>query len=338
MSGSQSPTQYSVVPTAALWTWSAPVSGQAQTVISYPAAGGAATGSLTKSGVTPQDLADFLGIPLQTYGAGGAPIADAVVNRWIRYAEDEIETETNVRLCQTWIAAPAAKTSYQVSATGLGVQDKYQQLGIDYDYTEAAYDFFFNRAQDEGWLYQRMRWRPVKSIELVSGASEFDQTNLTGVKNQAFIYPLLNEFFRMPISWMVEDQNRGLIRGVPSTNVQMLPLFAMQLAFMGFAETVPGGLWYQYTAGLTANDYQANWAFMKQLVLARAGIRALRGMQLSVNLGAIETLTQADGLQYRTRYSEKGAFWGQIQELQAEDKTLVKRAKMMGGGLNLGML
>jgi len=179
----------------------------------------------------------------------------------------------------------------------------------------------------------------VKSIETFAPASDnYDPTNLTGVKNMSFIYPLLNEFFRMPISWLVEDQNRGLIRAVPATNVQMLPLFAMQLAFMGFAESVPGGLWYQYTAGLTANDYNANWAFMRQLVLAKTAVRALRAMQLSRNLGVVESQTTADGLAYRQKFSEKGAFYGQIREFEAEAKTLTRRAKMMGGGVVLGIL
>ena len=59
----------------------------------------------------------------------------------------------------------------------------------------------------------------------------------------------------MPPTWFVEDEDFGLIRLVPAANVQMLPLFAMQLAFMGFAESIPGGLWFQYTAGLNNSEY-----------------------------------------------------------------------------------
>lgn len=175
-------------------------------------------------------------------------------------------------------------------------------------------------------------------MEVVDPTGVFDASNITGVKNISFQYPLLSQYFRMPISWIVEDQNRGLVRGVPSTDVQMLPLFAMELAFMGFAESVPGGLWYQYTAGLTAVDYQANWSFMKQLVLAKASIRALRAMELSVNLGAVERQTIADGLSYRVKYSEKGAFAGRIKDLEDEVKQLIRRAKTYGGGVHLGIL
>jgi hypothetical protein len=77
---------------------------------------------------------------------------------------------------------------------------------------------------------------------------------------------------------------------------------------------------------------------MKQLVLAKAAERALRGMQLSVNIGAIEFQTQADGLQYRAKYDPRGAFNGQIKEMQQESMRLLKRAKQMGGGISIGML
>jgi hypothetical protein len=220
----------------------------------------------------------------------------------------------------------------------LGTAGNYQQLGIDYDYAEPAYDFFFERAQDNGWIYQRLRWRPVKGVDLADPTGIISPQNFNGTKNIAFIYPLLNEFFRMPQTWIVEDQNRGLVRMVPATNTQMLPLFAMQLAFLGFAQSVPGGLWFQYTAGLTANDYDSEWSFMRQLVLAKAGAIALGAIQTSVNLGVLETLTQADGLSYRAKFSEKGAFSGAISALNDTATRLIKRARMMGGGINLGYL
>ena len=49
---------------------------------------------------------------------------------------------------------------------------------------------------------------------------------------------------------------------IPPANVQMLPLFAMQLAFMGFAESIPGGLWFQYTAGLNNSDYNGRFSML----------------------------------------------------------------------------
>jgi hypothetical protein len=197
--------------------------------------------------------------------------------------------------------------------------------------------FFFSRAQDEGWLYQRLRWRPVKSVDLNDPTGSIS-SNVTGVKNIAFIYPLLNEYFRVPPTWIVEDQNRGLVRIVPATSVQMLPLFAMQLAFMGFAENVPGGLWFQYTAGLTAADYQGDFKFMKQYVLARAAVTGLKSMQLSVNFGVLENTIQADGLMQRTKFDPRGAFAGQIMAFEAECTRLNRRAKQMVGGLHLGIL
>jgi hypothetical protein len=333
MSGSNvNPGQYSVIPTTALWNWGTPVAGQAPVVQSYIG------GSPTKSGVTPAMLEAFIGIPLQYFTTPPSPIPAGVILNWIRYAEDEIEIETNIRLCQTWIAAPPSRSAYATSAIGLGVSGSFQNLGVDYDYSEAAYDFHFQRAVDEGWLYNRMRWRPVKSVELFQPAGSFDESNLTGIKNWSFIYPLLSEFFRMPVSWLVEDQNRGLVRAVPATDVQMLPLFAMQLAFMGFAESIPGGLWFQYVAGLTANDYNSSWSFMQQLVMAKAALRSLRAMQTSVNLGALMIQTQIDGVMQQQKYSERGAFHGQIEEFKQEIKILTTRAKSMGGGVHLGIL
>lgn len=332
MSGSNSTV---AVPTKSLWKWSTPIAGQSPMPISYPTVPGAPT----KSGLQKPDLENFLQTPIQRFGNPSIPIPSEVVNQWIRYAEDEIEGETNIRLCQTWIAAPPAQTDQQVSALSIqpASNTAFQQLGIDYDYAEAAYDFFMDRAQDSGWLYQRLRWRPVKSI------SQFDPNaaanpNAPGVKNAAFIYPLLNEFFQLPPSWVVEDSNRGLVRFVPATSIQMLPLFAMQLAFLGFTDIVPGGIWFQYTAGLTAADYAADWSFMQQLILAKAGIRALSAMQLGINQGVTEQTVQVDGLMQRTKYSEKGPFAAYIGELKDEVKKLTRMAKAKGGGFHLGIL
>jgi hypothetical protein len=321
------------VSTQALWGWSPPQAGMPSVVETYPTTGGP-----TKSGLLPADLSNFLQMPLQRFGASPVPVPDSVATQWIRWAEDDIENETNIRLCQTWIAAPPAKSQLELQQLRLGAAYNYQQLGVENDFAEPEYDFHLDRSQDEGWIYQRLRWRPVKSVDIVDPSGIFDTQNFTGTKNVAFIYPLLNEFFRMPQTWIVEDQNRGFVRFVPATNVQMLPLFAMQLAFLGFAQSVPGGMWYQYTAGLTANDYNSAWSFMSQLVLARAGAIALGAMQTSVNMGVLETMTQADGLARRVRYSEKGAFSGMIDRLDGMAKQLIKRAKMMSGGIHMGML
>ena len=330
MSGSN-PTSYIPVPTKALWTWNTAVAGAAPTVETF------SSGAKTKTGLQPNDLRNYVQVPIQRYGNPPQPIDDCDIFGVIRDAEDEIEKETNIRLCQTWIAAPAAKTAQETQLLGLVTQNNYQQLGIDYDYAEPGYDFFFNRARDEGWLFQRLRWRPVKSVDFNDPTGSVSN-NVTGVKNIAFIYPLLNEYFRVPVTWIVEDQNRGLVRVVPATNVQMLPLFAMQLAFMGFAENVPQGMWFQYTAGLTAADYQNEFRFMRQLVLARAGVTILKTMQLSVNYGALETSIQADGLMQKMRFDPKGAFAGAIIAFEDEVKRLTMKAKQMVGGIHLGIL
>ena len=319
------------VQTGALWNWITSVPGQEPVVGTY------SSGAQTKTGLQPNDLRAYVVVPIQAYGNPPVPISDLTIMGWIRDAEDEVENDTNVRLCQTWIAAPAAKTQQETQLLNLVTVNNYQQLGVDYDDAEPGYDFFFSRFRDEGWGYQRLRWRPVKSASVVDPTGTVSP-NYTGVKNVAFIYPLLNEFFRMPLNWTVEDQDRGLIRFVPATAVQMLPLFAMQLAFMGFAENVPQGLWFQYTAGLTAADYQAKWRFMQQLVLARSAVTALKSIQLSVNYGATETQITADGLSRRMKFDPKGPFAGQIAAYEEEVKRLTRRAKSMCGGIHLGIL
>jgi hypothetical protein len=324
MSGTAIPFPGPRIPTSAQWGWD--TSGRTPVVTSYPTANGP-----TKSGLTIADLNAFLQLP-------NIPLSDPAATQWIRWAEDDIETETNVRLCQTWIAAPPAKSSQATNLVNIGVKYNYQQLGVDYDFSEAGYDFFFDRAKEEGWLYQRLRWRPVKGVELCDPSGIIDPENFTGIKNIAMIYPLLNEFFRIPQLWTVEDQNRGLVRMVPAVNVSILPLVAMQLSFMGFASSVPSGLWYQYLAGLTAVDYEANWSFMRQLILARAGATALTLIQTGINMGVLETMTQVDGLALRMRYSERGPFYATIKNLQDMSAKLTTRAKMMGGGIALGIL
>jgi|SRR5579859_628330 len=331
MSGTANPLIGSTLPTSAQWTWD--LTGPSPVVTGYPTNGGP-----TKTGLTPNDVRNYVQVPLQQNTNPPTPVSDTVITQWIRWAEDDVEQETNIRLCQTWIAAPPARDSTETSLLRLGTANRYQQLGVDYDFAEAPYDFFFERAKDEGWLYQRLRWRPVQGVDLVDPAGIINPQNFTGTKNVAFIYPLLNEFFRLPQTWLVEDQARGLVRMVPATSVQMLPLVAMQLAFMGFAQSVPGGLWFQYTAGLTANDYNTNWSFMRQLVLAKAGATALMLIQTSINFGALETLTQADGLALRTKYGERGPFYATIKNFQDEAKRLTMRARMMGGGIHLGVL
>jgi hypothetical protein len=142
----------------------------------------------------------------------------------------------------------------------------------------------------------------------------------------------------MPGAWFVEDRDFGLARFVPAANVQMLPLFAMQLAFMGFTESVPGAIWMQYTAGLTAYDYTARFSFMKQLVLAQAALTALRSIQGTINLGADSYRMTVDGLLYETKYNGVigpfGALIAQFQTLR-DELMHTARSKVSGPMVNV---
>jgi hypothetical protein len=134
---SPGPQTYVPVPTRALWNWNTSVSGVAPTINTF------SSGAKTKTGLQPNDVRKYVQIPLQQFGNPPIPIDDDTVFDWIRESEDEIENDTNIKLCQTWIAAPAAKTQQEKQLLGLVTRNNYQQLGVDYDYAEAAYDFFF---------------------------------------------------------------------------------------------------------------------------------------------------------------------------------------------------
>ena len=326
---------YGKVPTQAIWQWNtAPIASGAPPIVT----GYNKAGSPTKTGLLPGDLQAFIGVPIQVYATPPIPILPATQIQWIRWAEDEVEKETSIRLCQTWVAAQPTWTPPQTTAVNLAVaNNSYEQLGVDYDLAENPYDFLFNRAQDEGWMFLKLRWRPVK-LAMPGGFNTAALSGNTGVRNYAYIYPLLNEYFRVPSSWLVEDQNYGSIRLVPSTNVQMLPLFAMQLAFMGFANSVPGGIWLQYICGLTANDYNSEFSFIQRLVLSVAACQALATIQGTVNYGAIEQSTVVDGLAYKTRYPEAGAFSGLIGTFQKQAQSLMKTAKSKVQGPVFGVM
>lgn len=312
-----------IVSPRALWTWD---TTQTPAVVkSYP------SGQVTKTGLLPQDLANFVGVPLQFYGNPPTPVPNSVLIQWLRWAEDRIETETAILLTQTWVAAPPELTIAAAQAAGLSPVDGYMKQGTDYDLEDAAYDFFFPRAQDEGWMIQQLRYRPLKSLT-------YDNSDYTAIKNYAYIYPLLSEYFRTPPTWFVEDHDAAMIRLVPAANVQMLPLFAMQLAFMGFAESIPGGIHLQYTAGLTPMDYRSKYSFMQELVLCRAAIRALSSIQGGINLGMLESKIDVDGLGYGTKYDTKGPFNGLIERFKTEEKDLKRIARDLCGGPNFLIL
>lgn len=302
----------------ALWTWD--TSGLNPVAIGY---GDQETP--TKTGLTPDDLRAFVGVPIQT-GNPPVQVDDQTILRWIRWTEDRVEQQTGLLLCPTWVASPPTRTAEESLAVGLVTSGAGgQQLGIDYDKRDAAYDFFFPRSQDEGWMIQNLRYRPLRGIHA---------TDYTAVKNLAYIYPLLNTFFRAPPSWEVEDYDAALIRLVPAANVQMLPLFAMQLAFTGPADSVPGGMWFQYTAGLDANDYNSNWSFVLQLVLSLAAVQALSTIQTSINFGVAEVQVTVDGLGQKLGYDKRGPYAAAIDRFTQQAKDLMKEVKNKISGPN----
>jgi len=328
--GSAPPT----VPVTALWLWD--TSGSTPVVSGYPQGNGVY--AQTKTGLKPQDLQNFVGVPLQYYGNPPVAVASGDIQNWIRYAEDMVEQETSILLCQTWVASPPALSPAAVQSQGLIVNTNsgIQQQGFDFDLYDAAYDFMFSRAQDEGWSMLSLRYKPLQSTayNTASGAATM---GTTAVKNFCYVYPLLNTYFRVPPSWIVEDRDFSMIRLVPSQNVQMLPLFAMQLAFMGFAENVPGAMAIQYTAGLTQIDYQTRFSFMKELVLATAAVTALGAIQGTINLGAEGINTMIDGLQMQFKYPAAGPYAGLIKQFTARRQLLIRTAatKVSGPMMNI---
>lgn len=323
------------VPDVALWNWN--TAGLVPTVSGFPT-GQPGTFSPTKTGLTPQDLRNYVGVPLQYLGTPTTPVSDDTIIEWIRYAEDGIEVETSILLCQTWIASPPCATAIQKDSVGMiTVNGGGQQIGIDYDLEDNAYDFMFPRAQDEGWMYLVLRYRPVQSMAFGVNINA-STAGITAIKNTAYVYPLLNTFFRMPPGWNVEDKAYGLVRYVPAQNVQMLPLFAMQLAFMGFAENVPGAIWIQYTAGLTPLDYQAHYRFMRELVLAAAAITALGAVQGTINLGLAGSQIQVDGLMYKQEWNKNGAYGPLIANLEKRYLALLKMAQTKVSGPMIGSI
>lgn len=308
----------------ALWTWD--TSGPVPQIVGFPPGGAAQP---TKTGLMPQDLQNFVGVPLQFYGNPPINVASGTIVQWIRWAEDYVERETGLLLCQSWVAAPPAllpgsPDSIAVTTTS-PTSGQQQQLGYDYDVYDSAYDFWFPRAQEDAWMNYSLRYRPLRSVS-------YSAQDFSPIKREAYIYPLLNEFFQVPPEWLVTDEDKGMVRLVPATDVQMLPLFALQLSFMGFSDSLPGGIWFQYTAGLTQNDYNTRYAFIKELVLAQAAIQALNTIQGTINMGQTSTSTSVDGLSYNVQYSPKGPYAGLIDYFTRQRDMLINSAKSKVAG------
>jgi hypothetical protein len=310
--------QQGVVPieTHALWTWD--TSGP------QPVLQGYYNDSPTKSGVTPQDVRNFSGVPLTRYGRPPVPMTDQEVFNAIRSAEDMIEQKTGLLLTPTFVASPPTRSAQQsIAAAIIGHPPVGGQIqGVDYDLQDAAYDFKFDRAKEEGWLIQSVRYRPLRILD----------NETTAIKKIAYIYPLLNEYFQIPVTWYVEDLDFGLVRIVPAVDVTMLPLFALQLAVQGFSNSVPGGIWMWYSAGLTPNDYQTRFGFIQELVLCWATARCLLVCQGSVNQGLDSTQVLLDGVQTQFKYRPGGAYSDLIKGFNDRGDALMHMAITAVGG------
>jgi hypothetical protein len=287
---------------------------------------GYARGQPTKTGLTIQDLRDYVGVPLVYRGSPPRPMTDRQILQTIRWAEDWVEQETGLLLTLTWVASPPARNVFELSQQGMTTQSGMQQLGVNYDLADSAFDFFFDRSQDQGWLIQPLRYRPVRRI---------NGHDFSAIKNYSYQYPLLDSFFRVPPTWLVEDSDFGLVRLVPSANVQLLPLFALELSFGGFSDSLPGGLGLQYTAGLQGNDYRTRFSFIPELVLAAASMTALRSIAGTVSMGVSSYQTLVDGVQYTSKYSAAGAFGEQIAQFEKRRDELLQTALTKVSGPSL---
>jgi hypothetical protein len=306
------------VTTKAQWTWNFTTNTPVPS--SYP---NNVNGSVTKSGLLPSDLQNFVGIPLQynSYtGAAPVPMTPLQLNQFIRSAEDYIEQETGILLCTTWVASPALQFDTLAASNNVIISASQsvsgQVKGIDYDLPDIGYDFLYRRWLMEGWGVTQLRYRPLQDVYYMS-----------------FIYPLLNQVFVIPDGWFVQDYDAAVLRIVPTANVQVLPLFALELTFTGFANSIPQALYLQYTAGLTAADYASRFQFMYTLILCQAAILALQSMQGTVNFGSTRYATSVDGLRYEVSYPKDGAaFSGIIQQFlkQREDQMALAKDAVRG--------
>lgn len=287
-----------IVSTKALWTWD--LTGDDPVAIGYRG------GTPTKTGLASGDLQNFVGVPLVRYGRPPVPVSPDDLLEWIRSAEDWVEQRTGILLTPTAIASPPARSAAQAQSASVAPVTAGGGMlqGIDYDLADAAYDFKFDRSQDNGWLVQSLRYRPLRILGNAQSA----------IHQMAYVYPLLDQFFQIPVEWFVEDLDFSLLRIVPSANIQVLPLFAMQLSFQGFTDSVPGAVWLQYTAGLTRTDYSTRFRFMRQLVLAQAAIFALNAVQGTLNQGLDSQAVLTDGVQTTYKYRASGVYGDLIQQ------------------------
>ncbi len=256
-------------------------------------------------------------MPLVYRGNPPRAVSDTQLLQRLRWAEDKVEQETGILLAPTYVSAPAIPNQQDCNSAGIYPTSGGAMVqGVDYDIGDDPVDFRYSLAKDDGWLVMAMRFRPLRIFD----------GGTTAVKTCAYSYPLLNQYYVIDPSWFVENRDSGYLRVVPSKDTQMLPLFALQLAVTGFAEDLPGGWQVLYTAGLSPADYAGRFAFMKELVLATAGVSILSTIQGTVNLGMAETNLQADGVAYSQKWSAKGAYGDIIAQFIVTRDNLAEQA------------
>jgi hypothetical protein len=309
--------------TNALWTWNT-------TDLNNPFVTGYYNNTPTKTGLLPNAVRQFAGVPLVKYGKPSTPVSDEEIFEFLRSAEDDIEQESGILLTPTMVASPPTRSAQQSLAAGIigRAPNGGQQQGCDFDLMDAPYDFKFDRAREDGWLIQSMRYKPLRIYD----------DSITAIKRLSYVYPLLNQFFTIPTTWLQEDLDFAILRVVPSVNVTLLPLFALQLAVQGFSDSVPGGMWYWYSAGLSQNDYATRFRFIKQLVLCESVITALSVCQGTVNQGLESSAVLTDGVQTQYKYRQGGAYADLIKRFKAQRDDLMAKASMAVGGFNIEVL
>src|ERR1700693_5078422 len=143
----------SPVETSPSWTWSG-------NSVVYP------FGTPTKSGIMPEDLRNFCGVPLARRANPPVYLTDQQLIQTIRYAEDRIESKTGVLLCPTSVASPPALTLAACTAAAIIPHNGIGQVrGVVYDLQDRGYDFRFDTFQDEAWGILRLRYKPLRILD-----------------------------------------------------------------------------------------------------------------------------------------------------------------------------
>jgi len=311
----------------ALWDWNTEIPGQPQ-IQGYNTFASGATP--TKSGLTPDDIQNYCGVPLYYKGNPPRAVSSQEIIRRIRRYEDLIEQTTGVLLTPTYVASPALRypelvNSVQViSSSTNGIMNQ----GVEFDLEDDPYDFRFFSAEDNGWLNLMVRYKPLNIFN----------SDPTAVKKWAYTYPLLNSFFCVSPDWYVENRKFGYLRIVPSQNVQMLPLFMLQLSVQGYTDSTPGGIFLAYTAGLSENDYNTEFDFVRELICAMTSASLLGSIQGTYNLGLTETATLTDGLQTSFKWDPKGPFANLIANFNSIKDELLEEVKWRVGGFAISTI